>query len=122
MHVRPPVLHLYLSLSVVRTLLELLDRRRVQGIFATHLHELLHLPLMLDTVQCMRMGYETETVASSDGDAAAACDPARDDLGLLDAIPDVRWTFQLLPGSDTDSKVLPPRWRPPTPWADRSLY
>jgi hypothetical protein len=63
-------------------LLEHLDFKRVPGIFATHLHEILQLPLLLERVRFMRMGIEH----SAEG------------------MP--RWTYELLNGSCTDSLAL----------------
>lgn len=40
--------------------MEHLDRRRISGIFATHLHELFLLPLQLRTVQEKKMGYTVD--------------------------------------------------------------
>jgi len=44
--------------AIAGALLEHLDRAKVSGIFATHLHEILELPLDLKRVQKKRMGLE----------------------------------------------------------------
>ena len=47
--------------SFAGALLETLDNKNVYTIFATHLHELLALPLQLNTVQYKKMGYNSDS-------------------------------------------------------------
>ena len=92
--------------AVAGALLEELDQRGVTGIFATHLHELLELPLDLSSdVVYRRMGVrwvpapvEAE-VAAPDTDAEAEAPVA-----ALTSVPD--WTYELEDGVCTDSLAL----------------
>ncbi|CEL93038.1 unnamed protein product [Vitrella brassicaformis CCMP3155] len=69
--------------ALAGALLEALDSVPVRGIFATHLHELLHLPLETQTLSYHKMGVEVN-----------------------DATGDVRWTYRLEDGICVDSLAL----------------
>jgi len=68
--------------SLAGALLEFLDATKVNGIFATHLHELLELPLELKTVKYKRMGMDKDNNDK------------------------ISWTYTLEDGICTDSMAL----------------
>ncbi|CAM9772584.1 unnamed protein product, partial [Chrysoparadoxa australica] len=69
-------------------LLEELDRMRVSGIFATHLHELFALPLSTRSVSYKRMGFIVEDAGHEKGQERQ------------------QWTFKLEDGQCTNSLAL----------------
>jgi hypothetical protein len=72
--------------AIAGALLEYLDQRNVSGIFATHLHELLALPLETQRLHRRRMGM---TMTSTAGEASRP-----------------QWTYRLEEGVCTDSMAI----------------
>eukprot|EP00605_Chrysophyceae_sp_TOSAG23-4_P002252 GSChrysophyteH1.ASY1.ANO1.2496.1 assembled CDS len=76
--------------ALAGALLEHLAAKRVNGIFSTHLHEVLDLPLRIDSVEKKKMGFEV-TIPSETG---------------LSGGDRVKWTYKFEDGVCTDSMGL----------------
>ena len=88
-------------------MLEELDKRRASGVFATHLHELLDLPLRLsDRVSLRRMGVVYRPLsAGSRGAGGGGGEAATGPVQARTRVEPV-WTYQLEHGVSTDSMAL----------------
>lgn len=98
--------------ALAGALLELLDRRQVTGIFATHLHEIFKLPLTLNRVTNKRMAYDVlesdERNLNGNRDGNGKAPVLHHVLALTAAaVPlKVRWAYQLEDGQCLDSMAL----------------
>jgi hypothetical protein len=72
-------------------LLEALERVGVSGIFSSHLHEVLRLPLQLPDLVYKRMGWELQDGSVMEGEDSSA---------------EVRWTYSIEDGVCEDSMAL----------------
>lgn len=91
--------------ALAGALLEYLDQHAVTGVFATHLHEIFHLPLQLKSVKEKRMGFVVEDVEVQEVEKNNIRH-AKDYGSSNESGVRVRWTYQLEDGRCEDSMAL----------------